>query len=348
MSHEICVAAHTQQAEELRQRRRADEARSGRGPPAWVEPLHHHAREEEEEDQEERQWRPADCHAPIIVHFLRHGEAVHNALGAAAGPGCCRCKRAAPHERDTPQDDCPYNSVEAEDAPLTGVGKAQAAAAAPRLAAAIVSASAGREPACVGGAAGGLATAAAAPPLLLVTSPLQRATQTALIATATCSAAGAAAATAAGDEAAAPPIAAVALQCLAEQQGMHRCDRCRPVSAIAAQFGSRLNVDDLLDATRAATAAAGSSQRESKDSVADRAEVFLRWLAAQQQQQQQKQQQVVVASHHHFLLVLFGAVLGCDAAELGGHEIRELRRPFRTGELRSVRLHISRTPSRVR
>ena len=30
-----------------------------------------------------------------------------------------------------------------------------------------------------------------------------------------------------------------------EQQGMHRCDRCRPVSTIAAQFGSRLNVDDL-------------------------------------------------------------------------------------------------------
>ena len=61
-----------------------------------------------------------------MLHFVRHGQAAHNALSAAVGAAPCGCKRSRPDAADTPQPDCPYNAVEAFDSALTEVGRAQA------------------------------------------------------------------------------------------------------------------------------------------------------------------------------------------------------------------------------
>jgi hypothetical protein len=62
-----------------------------------------------------------------IVHFVRHGQAAHNALSSAPGAAACACKRKQPGGLDTPQPNCPFNADEAFDAALTTTGRTQAA-----------------------------------------------------------------------------------------------------------------------------------------------------------------------------------------------------------------------------
>ena len=90
------------------------------------------------------------------VHFVRHGQAAHNALAAQSGATKCGCKRREPGGRDNPRADCPYNADAAFDAALTELGREQALALRERCAEAAVE--------------------------LVVSSPLRRALQTALLA----------------------------------------------------------------------------------------------------------------------------------------------------------------------
>jgi broad specificity phosphatase PhoE len=141
-----------------------------------------------------------------VVHFIRHGQAEHNALAAASGAPACHCKRSEPGGRDTPQASCPYNADAAFDAPLTATGRDQASDLADTCA--------------------GLGVQ------LVVSSPLRRTLQTALHAF--------------GDFIEADLLApVVAHEALREQHGMHRCDQRRDTVAIGAEFGVRVNVDGL-------------------------------------------------------------------------------------------------------
>lgn len=108
---------------------------------------------------EGRPWAARACPVSIpgagkVVHFIRHGQAQHNALAAAPGAAACCCKRKEPNGRDTPQISCPYNADAAFDSALTGTGHEQARALADTCA--------------------GLGVQ------LVVASPLRRAIQTAL------------------------------------------------------------------------------------------------------------------------------------------------------------------------
>ena len=135
-----------------------------------------------------------------VVHFIRHGEADHNALAAEDGAAACGCKRAEPTGHDAPNDSCPYNQDAAFDAALTEVGKGQARALAETCA--------------------GLGVQ------LVCSSPLRRTLQTALAAF--------------GDFVDAELLGpVVAHEMLREQHGMHRCDKRRDTAAIAAEFGKR-------------------------------------------------------------------------------------------------------------
>ena len=60
------------------------------------------------------------------VHFIRHGQAVHNWLAAKLGAKKCGCKRSTPDGTDSPKADCPYNAPAAFDPPLTEEGREQA------------------------------------------------------------------------------------------------------------------------------------------------------------------------------------------------------------------------------
>ena len=217
-----------------------------------------------------------------VVHFVRHGEAQHNALAAVAGAKC-GCKRRHPEGRDQPQAECPYNAPTAMDAPLTPVGLEQAR----KLAG---------------------TTAAARGVELVASSPLRRTLQTSLHAFADAS------------------IPIVAHEDLREQIGMHQCDRRRDTAAIREEFGARVDLRLLRSTDELWT-----SQREQKDSVADRCVRFVDWLM------RRPETTIAVAAHHHVLLVLFHCVLETDEADLSG-----LRKPFAVGEMRTV--HLSPSP----
>jgi hypothetical protein len=202
-----------------------------------------------------------------VVHFVRHGQAVHNALAAAEGAVPCRCKRGEPMGLDTPRDDCPYNSEQAFDARLTEVGRSQAAALRP------TTATTGTE--------------------LVVSSPLRRAIETALLAF--------------GERAGGGHGGVLVLESLREQHGMHRCDQRGHTAAIQELFGDsvrgldELTPDDTLctcfaqrplgsscvhrdlrapaaDGGHDGLLLAGTSQREPKSGVGERCDEFLRWL----------------------------------------------------------------------
>lgn len=211
-----------------------------------------------------------------VVHFIRHGQAVHNLLAAEPGAIKCGCKRRTPDGCDAPRDDCPYNATAAFDAPLTASGRAQADMLA------------------------GVAPAVQ----LVVSSPLRRTLQTALHAF--------------------PALEkqrVVAHEGVREQIGMHLCDRRRDTDAIEADLGERVSLAGLSP-----TDELWSTQRESKDEVADRLVGFVEWLM------QRPEDEIAVTTHHHVLLVLFNCVLHGEADE------EWLRQPFAVGEMRSVRL----------
>ena len=140
-----------------------------------------------------------------VVHFIRHGQAMHNAL-AAASPVKCGCKRLEPNGRDKPKDNCPYNAPAVFDASLTGLGQEQALQLADSCAALGVQ--------------------------LIVSSPLQRTLQTALYALGD----------AIDGERVCPVLAHENLR---ERAGMHLCDRRRDTAAILAEHGTRVNLDGL-------------------------------------------------------------------------------------------------------
>ncbi len=160
---------------------------------------------------EGRPWAARACPVAIpgpgkVVHFIRHGQASHNALAAASGAAACGCKRSSPDGRDTPQASCPYNADAAFDSPLTPTGRDQARALADTCA--------------------GLGVQ------LVVSSPLRRTIQTALHAFGDFI-----------DEDLLEPV--VLHDMLREQHGMHRCDQRRDTATIKAEFGTRVDTDGL-------------------------------------------------------------------------------------------------------
>lgn len=140
------------------------------------------------------------------MHFIRHGQAQHNALAAVRGAVKCACKRRLPDGYDTPQADCPYNADAAFDAALTDKGWEQAEK--------------------LSGVCAALGVQ------LVCSSPLRRTLQTALKAFGE-----------AIDTGSAPPL--ITDENLREQIGMHLCDRRRDTAAIHAEHGARVNCDSL-------------------------------------------------------------------------------------------------------
>lgn len=160
---------------------------------------------------EGRPWAARACPVSIpgpgkVVHFIRHGQAEHNALAAASAAAACGCKRSEPNGRDTPQASCPYNADASFDAPLTPTGREQARDLADTCA--------------------GLGVQ------LVVSSPLRRAAQTALHIF--------------GDFIEEDLLTPVVLHdLLREQYGMHRCDQRRDTATIKAEFGAAVDVEGL-------------------------------------------------------------------------------------------------------
>ena len=260
---------HMHQAQELRKEYRAQRASRGLGPIAWARLASQCGLATSSRSQTVRK----------TVHFIRHGQAVHNALSALPDAQPCTCKRSSPEGLDCPSPECPYNASAAADSKLTQTGQQQAMALAPTLAQLVTS-------------------------CLVVSSPLQRALETALLATASIKRSA--------------PI--LALEDIREQYGMHRCDWRRDSSAITRQFETQVSI------TEVGPDRLWTSQRESKISVIERVEKFLRWLS------NRPETDIVVVSHHHWLMALFAIVLECEEAEL--------TRPFTTAELRSVQLEM--------
>lgn len=158
-----------------------------------------------------RPWAARACPVAIpgpgkVVHFIRHGQAEHNALAAASGAAACGCKRSEADGRDTPQANCPYNADAAFDSPLTIAGREQARDLADTCA--------------------GLGVQ------LVVSSSLRRTIQTALHAFGDFI-----------DEDLLEPV--VLHDNLREQCGMHRCDQRRDTATIKAEFGARVDTDGL-------------------------------------------------------------------------------------------------------
>jgi broad specificity phosphatase PhoE len=146
---------------------------------------------------------------------------------------------------------------------------------------------------------------------LVVASPLRRALQTALHAF--------------GDFIEAEMLApVVAHEALREQHGVHGRDQRRDTASIGAEFGARVNLEQLVPTDELWT-----NEREPKGGVADRCEEFVRWLMGR------PEDNIAVVAHHQVLLVLCNCVIECGD---GGGFYQGLLDPFSVGEMRHVRI----------
>eukprot|EP00937_MAST-01D_sp_MAST-1D-sp2_P007671 g7671.t1 len=248
-----------------------------------------------------------------VVHFIRHGEGVHNATAAKAkaeGRPCDCESNPNPGERT-----CPYLAPELLDARLTRVGRCQAAAHQPVT----------------------RAMPPALAPELVVVSPMNRATETALLAFPHLWMRGEPAVVDAAArallEAGTPParygegagtcaarVPFIAVPACREQCGQHVCDRMQPRAAqeqlYPAVDHAMVEAEDTLWAP----------EREPKQSLSDRGYDFMLWLRGRQESR------VAVATHSAWLFALFHTVL--SVAE----EDAALSDWFATGEMRTVEI----------
>lgn len=179
----------------------------------------------------------------------------------------------------------PYVMPEILDAPLTEKGRQQALALQPRV------------------------RSLENQPSLVVFSPNCRALQTGVLAF----------------EHLIDKVPFVAHEMVREENGVHLCDKRRPVSRQKAEFPQ---IDfSLLDSEE--DPLYRPDKRETKLEVADRVYKFMEWLACREEQH------VAVSSHSGWLLTVFNAVVSAECDP-------ELKAWFQTGEMRSVKLEFIR------
>jgi broad specificity phosphatase PhoE len=223
---------------------------------------------------------PANDAANIkVVHFVRHGQGFHNLMADLA--------RAAGRDwvqfTNTPEN--PYIMPEILDAPLTEKGRQQASMLQP------------------------IVRVMENQPELVVFSPNCRALQTGLIVFEDL--------IGGGDKPNSVPF--LAHEMVREENGVHICDKRRPVSRQKMEFPQ---VDfSLLESDE--DPLFRDDERETKMQVGERVYKFMEWLA------ERKEKHVAVNSHSGWLLTVFNGICECDPALKGW---------FQTGEMRSVKL----------
>lgn len=223
-----------------------------------------------------------------VLHLVRHGQGFHNLLADIARSGGQQFDSSGKFKGDPSEH--PYIRPEILDPPLTALGREQALAQ--------------------------QAAARAVNVELVVVSPLSRATHTGLLAFQHL-----VPKTRPSDESVAsgPPVAFVCQPLCAEQQGVHICDKHRPIGELEVDFP----FVDYSVALEHEGFPWEEGRRESDVEVATRGFAFMLWLRALEERE------IAVATHSAWLFTLLNAVI--DTANTP-----ELSYWFQTGELRTV------------